>query len=118
MSGQWPPEWEDSDTGRPDGWTDSDAALGPEASEVSLFLASVPGPVLPASFEARISAAIAAEATARADGTASAGTRSAETDPAGPKSAGRESAGTGFAGTGFAGAVSAGTESAGTGFAG
>ena len=74
MSGQWPPEWEDSDTGLPDEWTDSDAGLDPEASEVTLFLASVPGPVLPASFEARISAAIAAEATARANGTASAGT--------------------------------------------
>ena len=25
MSGQWPPDWEDSDTGLPDEWTDSDA---------------------------------------------------------------------------------------------
>ncbi len=72
MSGQWPPEWEDSDTGLPDEWTDSGARLDPEASEVTLFLASVPSPVLPASFEARISAAIAAEATARANGAASA----------------------------------------------
>ena len=52
MSGQWPPEWGDSDTGLPDQWTDpgggqpdewsvDDAALDPEASEVTLFLASV-----------------------------------------------------------------------------
>ena len=69
MSGQWPPDWEDSDTGLPDEWS-VDAGLGPEASQVPLFLASVPTPVLPASFEARISAAIAAEASARANGTA------------------------------------------------
>jgi hypothetical protein len=81
MSGQWPPEWEDSDTGLPDEWTDADAGLDPEASAVTLFLASVPAPVLPASFEARISAAIAAEATARAGG-ASDGIRSAGTDDA------------------------------------
>jgi hypothetical protein len=70
MSGQWPPEWEDSDTGLPDEW-DVDAAWqdDPEASGVTSFLASVPSPVLPAGFEARISAAIAAEATARADRT-------------------------------------------------
>ena len=117
MSGQWPPEWEDSDTGLPDEWTDSDAALDPEASEVSLFLASVPSPMLPASFEARISAAIAAEATARADGTASAGTRSAGTDPAGTDPAGADSAGAESAGTGFAGAELDGTGSAGAGIA-
>ena len=80
MSGQWPPEWEDSDTGLPDDWTDSDAGRNPEASEVTLFLASVPSPMLPASFEARISAAIAAEATARADGARSASTESAGTE--------------------------------------
>jgi hypothetical protein len=79
MSGQWPPEWEDSDTGLPDEWNIDDAELDPEASAVTLFLASVPSPVLPASFEARISAAIAAEATARANGTAPAGTESAGT---------------------------------------
>ena len=66
MSGQWPPEWEDSDTGLPDEWDADGAAQDPEASAVTLFLASVPSPVLPASFEARISAAIAAEAAARA----------------------------------------------------
>jgi trimeric autotransporter adhesin len=94
MSGQWPPEWEDSDTGLPDAWTDSDAGPDPEAPEVTLFLASVPSPVLPASFEARISAAIAAEATARANGMASAGMASA----------GMASAGTGSAGAGIAAA--------------
>jgi hypothetical protein len=81
MSGQWPPEWEDSDTGLPDEWTLDDAGLDPEALEMTAFLASAPSPVLPASFEARISAAIAAEASARADGTApaDAGMASAET---------------------------------------
>ncbi len=83
MSGQWPPEWEDSDTGLPDEWTDADAGLDPEASAVTLFLASVPAPVLPASFEARISAAIAAEATARAGGASAApGIAAAGTDDA------------------------------------
>ena len=97
MSGQWPPEWEDSDTGLPDEWTDSDAGLEPEASEVTLFLASVPSPVLPSSFEARISAAIAAEATARADGTASARTELAGTELAGIELAGTVSADAGIA---------------------
>jgi hypothetical protein len=71
MSGQWPPEWEDpddghSDAGLPDrehpdaGYSDDDL------SEVTSLLASVRGPALPATFEARISAAIAAEAAARA----------------------------------------------------
>jgi hypothetical protein len=108
MSGQWPPEWEDSDTGRPDEWTDSDAGLDPEASEVTLFLASVPSPVLPASFEARISAAIAAEATARANGTELAGT----------ELAGTELAGTELAGTELAGIQSGARESANAGIAG
>jgi hypothetical protein len=71
MSGQWPPEWEDPDDGHSDaGLPDRDH---PEAgysdddlSEVTSLLASVRGPALPASFEARISAAIAAEAAARA----------------------------------------------------
>jgi hypothetical protein len=90
MSGQWPPEWEDSDTGLPDEWTVDDVGLDPEASEVTLFLASVPSPVLPASFEARISAAIAAEATARATGTASDGIESTRTEPVNPGIAGAE----------------------------
>jgi hypothetical protein len=77
MSGQWPPEWqdpdwEDSDTGLPDKWTPDEAELGQDAPLVASFLSSAPSPVLPAAFEARISAAIAAEASARADGAASA----------------------------------------------
>jgi hypothetical protein len=119
MSGQWPPEWEDSDTGLPDEWTDSgaglpdegsvDAGLDPEASAVTLFLASVPSPVLPAAFEARISAAIAAEATARADGTGASGCASADAE-----SADAESAGTGANGTESAkpGMATAGTQDA------
>jgi len=102
MSGQWPPEWEDSDTGLPDEWTVDDAGLDQEATEVTLFLASVPSPVLPASFEARISAAIAAEATARANGTASDGIESTSTGPARMASADAGSAGTEPTGTGSA----------------
>ena len=71
MSGQWSPESEDPDTGLSDEWTPDEAGLDPEASAVTSFLASAPSPVLPTAFEARISAAIAAEATARANGTGS-----------------------------------------------
>src|ERR1700722_92171 len=102
MSGQWPPEWEDSDTGLPAEWTVDDAGLDPEAAEVTLFLASVPSPVLPASFEARISAVIAAEATARANGTAADGIESTRTGPARRASADAGSAGDESAGTGSA----------------
>jgi hypothetical protein len=71
MSGQWPPEWEDPDDGRseagPSDQRHSDAGHSDlELSGVTSFLASVHSPALPASFEARISAAIAAEAAARA----------------------------------------------------
>jgi hypothetical protein len=71
MSGQWPPEWEDPDDGHlDDGLPDerhSDAGHSElELSQVTSFLASVHSPSLPASFEARISAAIAAEAAVRA----------------------------------------------------
>jgi hypothetical protein len=70
MSGQWPPEWEDPDDGRSDdGLPDqghSDAGHSDlELSGVTSFLASVHSPALPASFETRISAAIAAEAATR-----------------------------------------------------
>jgi len=87
MSGQWPPEWEDPDDGRSDdGLPDqghSDAGHSDlELSGVTSFLASVSSPALPASFEARISAAIAAEAAARA------GTEpGAAAEPAGPLTA-------------------------------
>src|ERR1700685_2481727 len=104
MSGQWPPEWDDSDTGLPDDWPVEDAGMDPEGPQVTLFLAWVPSPVLPASFEARISAAIAAEATARANGTA----------PARTAPAGTEAPGTEAPGAALAGAETAGTESAGT----
>jgi hypothetical protein len=88
MSGQWPPEWEDPDDGRSDaGLPDhghSDTGHSDlELSGVTSLLASVPGPALPASFEARISAAIAAEAAARA------GTEpGVAAEPAGPLTAG------------------------------
>jgi len=87
MSGQWPPEWEDPDDERSDAGLpedpDSDAGLSDlELSELTSFLASVRSPALPASFEARISAAIAAEAAARATTE-----QGAAAEPAGPLSA-------------------------------
>ena len=71
MSGQLPPEWEDPDDGHPDAGPPDrehpDARYSDhDLSEVTSLLASVRSPALPASFEARISAAIAAEAAARA----------------------------------------------------
>jgi hypothetical protein len=71
MSGQWPPEWDDPDDGRSDAELpdqgNSDAGHSDlELSGVTSVLASVNRPALPSSFEARISAAIAAEAAARA----------------------------------------------------
>ena len=87
MSGQWPPEWEDPDderpdAGLPDGQRPDDGHSDLELSEVTSFLASVHSPALPASFEARISAAIAAEAAARA-----ASEPRAAAEPAGPLTA-------------------------------
>jgi hypothetical protein len=86
MSGQWPPEWEDPDDGHLDArlpdQRHSDAEHSDlDLSEVTSFLASVHSPALPASFEARISAAIAAEAAARA------ATEPRAADPAGPLTA-------------------------------
>ena len=72
MSGPWPPDWEDPDEVFPAS-ADEPEADEPEAdeqarlSEVSAFLASVPAPVVPDGVEARISAALAAEAAARAE---------------------------------------------------
>ena len=71
MSGQWPPEWEDPDDGHsgaglPDREHPDAGHSDHDLPEITSLLASVPGPALPASFEARISAAIAAEAAARA----------------------------------------------------
>src|ERR1700723_887917 len=88
MSGQWPPEWDDPDDGRsdaelPDQGNSDSGHSDLELSGVTSFLASVTRPALPSSFEARISAAIAAEAAARA------GTEpGAAADPAGPLTAG------------------------------
>jgi hypothetical protein len=87
MSGQWPPDWEDPDDGQlDDGLPDErHSAAGHselELSEVASFLASVHSPALPASFEARISAAIAAEAAAR-----SANGPGAAAEPVGPLTA-------------------------------
>jgi len=64
MSGQWPPEWDDSDdiTEEAD---QQDAATEAGLSEVAAYLASVPAPVMPGSVEARISAALAVETAAR-----------------------------------------------------
>jgi hypothetical protein len=89
MSGQWPPEWEDPDDGRsdaglPDGQRLDDGHSDLELSEVASLLASVRGPALPASFEARISAAIAAEAAARATSPGAAATEPAEAPSASP----------------------------------
>jgi len=83
MSGQWPPEWGDPDdehpdAGLPDGQHPEAEHPDLDLSEVTSFLASVHSPALPASFEARINAAIAAEAAARATTT-----RAAATQPAG-----------------------------------
>ena len=66
MSGPWPPDWEDPDEVFPDNADKPDAGEQARLSEVSAFLASAPAPVIPDGVEARISAALAAEATARA----------------------------------------------------
>ena len=72
MSGHWPPDWEDSEEEFPEEADQPDATAltsGGEAllSEVAAYLASVPAPVLPDAVEARINAALAAEAATRAD---------------------------------------------------
>jgi hypothetical protein len=71
MSGQWPPDWEDpddahADAGLPDREHPGAGHSDVDLSELTSFLASVHSPALPPSFQARISAAIAAEAAARA----------------------------------------------------
>jgi hypothetical protein len=65
MSGHWPPEWEDPEEEYPGEAEAGDARL----SEVTAYLSSVPAPVLPDAIEARISAALAAEAAGRASAT-------------------------------------------------
>jgi len=70
MSGHWPPEWEDPEGEFPEGAGELDTEAEARLSEVAAYLASVPVPALPDAFEARISAALAAEAAARADHSA------------------------------------------------
>jgi hypothetical protein len=75
MSGHWPPEWGDPEEEFPDEADQLEATvLASEGearlSEVAAFLASVPAPALPDAVEARISAALAAEAATRADNAA------------------------------------------------
>ena len=75
MSRPWPPGREDPGEGFPDIAEEPDATAGTAAgtaaearlSEVSACLAAVPAPVIPDGVAARISAALAAEATARAE---------------------------------------------------
>jgi hypothetical protein len=67
MSGQWPPEWEDSEEeflGEDD---QLDAEAEAQLSEVAAFLAALPAPAMPDAVEARISAALATEAAALAE---------------------------------------------------
>jgi hypothetical protein len=71
MSGDWPPEWDDPEEEFPSGAEQQDttgsAQMGDaRLAEVTAYLASVPAPALPDAVAARISAALAAEATARA----------------------------------------------------
>jgi hypothetical protein len=65
MSGEWPPDWEDQDEVLPDQADQLDEEARARLSAVSAYLASAPAPVMPDSVQARISAAIAAEAAAR-----------------------------------------------------
>jgi hypothetical protein len=80
MSGHWPPESEEELPGEAD---QLDAAAEARLSEVAAFLASVPVPALPDAVEARISAALVAEAASRADHVAPAdGSRKLGPSPA------------------------------------
>jgi hypothetical protein len=77
MSGHWPPDWEDADDDFPEGGDQLNATVPSETrearlSEVAAYLASVSLPVLPDAVEARISAALAAEAATRTENTVSA----------------------------------------------
>jgi hypothetical protein len=66
MSGHWPPEWEDSENELPQETDQLDPDTAARLSAVTAYLSSVPAPALPDAFEARISAALATEATERA----------------------------------------------------
>src|ERR1700749_828213 len=67
MSGHWPPEWEDPEEELSAGTDQLGADAEARLSEVAAYLASVPVPAMPEAVESRISAALAEEATARAD---------------------------------------------------
>jgi hypothetical protein len=88
MSGQWPPEWEDSEDEFPQETDQLDPDTAARLSAVTAYLSSVPAPALPDAFEARISAALATEAAERAasapadDATPAAGARTLEAAPA------------------------------------
>lgn len=86
MSGDWPPEWDDPEKEFPGEADQLDAEAGARLSEVAAYLASVPAPVLPDAFEARISAALAAEAAARADASSLADGASADSGSSGAAS--------------------------------
>jgi hypothetical protein len=62
MSGQWPPEWEDPEEESSAEADQLDTEAEARLSEVAAYLASVPVPALPDAVEARINAALAAEA--------------------------------------------------------
>jgi len=66
MSGYWPSDADDADDVFPGEDDLSAAETDPRLAEVAAYLASVAPPVLPDSVEARISAAITAEAATRA----------------------------------------------------
>ncbi len=68
MSEHWPPEWEDPDTENLDDDELDGADLdGENLADVTAALASMPLPALPEAFQARISAAIRAEAVTRTE---------------------------------------------------
>jgi hypothetical protein len=91
MNGEWPPDWDDPDEVIPGQADQPDEEADARLSAVSAYLASVPAPVLPDLVEARISAAIAAEAASRnAAGTGNALPAAAEEAP-GPATAARRS---------------------------
>jgi len=66
MSGQRPSDWDDEDEVFPPEADQPEPEAGARLSDVSAFLATVSAPVMPDSVEARISAALAAQASARA----------------------------------------------------
>jgi hypothetical protein len=103
MSGHWPPDAGD-DEGAAEAADQHNTEAAERLSAVSAFLSGVPAPVLPPAVEARISAALAAEAAARtaaADDAAAApsGPSAADPAPAGSEPAPAPEAGAGRART-------------------